>query len=91
MSGVKVMQVALSGADRDYLTKVVSAGTHPARMIMRARVLLALDEDGSSVPHRAVVARRLGVSQTRSGSWTPMVMWGPRSPASSGRSRRCRR
>ena len=64
MSGVKVLPVALSGADRDYLTKVVSAGTHPARMIMRARVLLALDEDGSSVPHRAVVARRLGVSQT---------------------------
>ena len=56
--------VALSEADRESLTKVVSAGTHPARMIMRARVLLALDEDGSSVPHRAVVARRLAVSET---------------------------
>ena len=64
MSGVKVLPVALSEGDRDSLSKVVSAGTHPARMIMRARVLLALDEDGSSVPHRAVVARRLGVSET---------------------------
>jgi transposase len=64
MSGVKVFPVALSGADRDVLTRVVSSGTHPARMIMRARVLLALDEDGSSVSHRAVVASRIGVSET---------------------------
>ena len=64
MSGSMVLPVALSGADRAWLTRVVSSGTHPARMIMRARVLLALDEDGSSVSHRAVVARRIGVSET---------------------------
>ena len=64
MSSVKVLPVALSGADRALLTKVVSSGAHPARMIMRARVLLALDEDGSSVRHRAVVARRVGVTET---------------------------
>jgi transposase len=52
--------VALSEADRESLTKVVSAGTHPARMIMRARVLLALDHDAGL----AVVARQVGVSET---------------------------
>jgi transposase len=52
--------VALSEADRESLTKVVSAGTHPARMIMRARVLLALDQDAGPV----VIARQVGVSET---------------------------
>ena len=64
MSGSVVLPVVLSAADRAWLMKVVSSGARPARMIMRARVLLALDEDGSSVPHRAVVARRIGVSET---------------------------
>ena len=45
MSGSKVFTVALLEADRARLTKVVASGTHPARMIMRARVLLALEED----------------------------------------------
>ena len=57
MSGSKV---ALSELDRERLTKVVSSGTHPARMIMRARVLLALEQDAGW----AVVARRVGVSET---------------------------
>ena len=57
MSGLKV---ALSEPDRERLTKVVSSGTHPARMIMRARVLLALDHDAGP----AVAARRVGVSET---------------------------
>ena len=57
MSGSKV---ALSEPDRERLTKVVSSGTHPARMIMRARVLLALEQDAGW----AVVARRVGVSET---------------------------
>jgi transposase len=42
------------------LTRVVSSGTHPARMIMRARVLLALAEGARAV----VVARQVGVSET---------------------------
>ncbi len=60
MSRSKVVTVVLAEADRAWLTKVVSSGTHPARMIMRARVLLALDEDAGP----AVVARRVGVSET---------------------------
>jgi transposase len=60
MSRSKVVTVALGEADRVWLTKVVASGTHPARMIMRARVLLALDEDVGPV----VVARQVGVSET---------------------------
>lgn len=64
MPDAKVFPVALTGADRDRLTRVVSAGTHPARMIMRARVLLALDGEPGSPAERVVVAQRVGVSET---------------------------
>jgi homeodomain-containing protein len=64
MPEAKVVPVALSGAGRDRLTKVVSAGAHPARMIMRARVLLALDGNDGSPAKRAVVARQIAVSET---------------------------
>ena len=60
MARSKVLTVALPQADRAQLTKVVASGTHPARMIMRARVLLALGEDAGA----AVVARQIGVSET---------------------------
>jgi hypothetical protein len=60
MSRLKVFTVALAEADRARLTKVVASGTHPARMIMRARVLLALDQDAGP----AAVARQVGVSET---------------------------
>src|SRR2546429_509869 len=36
--------VTLTAGDRRKLTGVVSRGTHPARMIARARILLELDE-----------------------------------------------
>ncbi len=55
--------VTLSAADRARLTRVVSRGTHPARMIARARILLALDEAGGPAPDRRVVAERVGVSE----------------------------
>jgi hypothetical protein len=65
MPGSMVLPVALSGVDREQLVRVVSAGSHPARMIMRARVLLALDEeDSGSAAHRAAVARQVGVTET---------------------------
>ncbi len=65
MPDSKVLPVALSGADREQLVKVVSAGSHPARMIMRARVLLALDEeDSGSAARRAAVSRQVGVTET---------------------------
>ena len=64
MPEAKVFPVALSGAERDRLRRVVSAGAHPARMIMRARVLLALDGNDGSRAERVLVARQIGVSET---------------------------
>lgn len=55
--------VTLTSADRAELTRVVTRGTHPARMIARARILLALDESRESAPDRRVVAERVGVSE----------------------------
>ena len=42
--------VWLTASDRAKLIKLVSSGRHPARMITRARVLLALDESHGSAP-----------------------------------------
>ena len=55
--------VTLTAADRRRLTKVVTSGTHPARMIARARILLELDETHGPSSDRAVVAERVGVSE----------------------------
>lgn len=55
--------VTLTAADRGSLTSVVSRGTHPARMIARARILLELDEAGAPAPDRRLVAGRVGVSE----------------------------
>lgn len=55
--------VALTAVDRAKLTRIVSRGMHPARMIARARVLLELDENARVVPDRRVVAERVGVSE----------------------------
>jgi hypothetical protein len=60
MGRVKAFTVGLAAADREFLVKLTTTGTHPARMIMRARVLLALEQDAGW----AVVARRVGVSET---------------------------
>jgi hypothetical protein len=59
----KVFTIGLSAADREFLVKLTSSGTHPARMIMRARVLLELDENTGPVPDRAVIADRVGASE----------------------------
>ena len=55
--------VRLAVADRLKLIRIVSSGTHPARMVMRARILLELDENARVVPDRRVVAERVGVSE----------------------------
>ena len=60
----KEYTVTLTEGDRGKLTKVVSSGRHPARMIIRARVLLALDETGGPTPDRRVVAERVGTSES---------------------------
>src|SRR5918994_3436877 len=59
----KVFTVGLSDLDREDLRKLVTTGVRPARMIMRARVLLELDEAAGPVDDRAVVAGRVGVSE----------------------------
>jgi hypothetical protein len=59
----KVFTVGLTGADRQVLSKVTAVGTHPARMIMRARVLLELDENAGPVVDRAVIAHQVGVAE----------------------------
>ena len=58
----KVFTIGLSAVDREFLITLTTAGTHPARMIMRARVLLELDENARPVPDRAVIADRVGTS-----------------------------
>jgi hypothetical protein len=59
----KVFTVSLSAADRTFLSKLITTGAHPARMIIRARVLLELDENAGPVPDRAVIADRVGTSE----------------------------
>jgi hypothetical protein len=58
----KVFTIGLSAVDREFLVKLTTSGTHPARMIMRARVLLELDENAGPVADRAVIADRVGTS-----------------------------
>ena len=58
----KMFTVGLSAADREFLVKLTTTGVHPARMIMRARVLLELDENAGAVPDRAVIAQRVATS-----------------------------
>ena len=55
--------VTLTADDRAKLTRVISRGTHPARMIARARVLLELDEADGPASDRRVVAERVGRSE----------------------------
>ncbi len=60
----KEFMVSLTAGDRAKLKKVVASGRRPARLITRARVLLALDETQGPAPDRRVVAERLGTSQS---------------------------
>ena len=62
MSSQKKRPVVLTESDRDELVRVTRTGVHPASMIMRARVLLALDTSGGVVDPNEVIAARLGVS-----------------------------
>jgi hypothetical protein len=92
----KVFTVGLSDVDREKLAKLISTGTHPARMIMRARVLLDLDENLGRVDDQAVIADRVGVAVNTVRAVAKRfvettAMSRPRSAASSARRRRCRR
>jgi transposase len=54
--------VVLTSADREELVRVSTTGVHPASMIRRARVLLALDTSVGEVDAQDAVAARVGVS-----------------------------
>lgn len=43
---VQKYEVSLSAKEREQLTKIVSSGRMPARTIMRANILLAVDKNG---------------------------------------------
>jgi hypothetical protein len=62
MSSQKKRPVALAPADREELVRITTTGVHPASMIRRARVLLALDTSVGVEDPKEVIAARLGVS-----------------------------
>ena len=62
MPSQKKRPVVLTGADREELVRVTRTGVHPASMIRRAQVLLALDTSAGVVDPQEVIATRLGVS-----------------------------
>ncbi len=54
--------VALSADDREWLTRVVRTGAHPAQEVRRARILLELDENHGRPAPRREIGQRAGVS-----------------------------
>jgi len=54
--------VRLADTDREWLVRVTTTGVHPAAVIRRARVLLALDTSVGEVDTQEVIAARVGVS-----------------------------
>jgi hypothetical protein len=62
MGSQKKRPVALTAADRAELVRLTRTGVHPAAMIRRARVLLALDTSVGVVDPKEVIAARLDVS-----------------------------
>jgi hypothetical protein len=62
MGSHKKRPITLTGADREELVRVTTTGVHPASMIRRARVLLALDTSVGEVDPKEVIAARAGVS-----------------------------
>jgi hypothetical protein len=62
MPSPKKRPVKLTEADREELVRLTTTGVHPASMIRRAQVLLALDTSVGEVDRKEVIAGRLGVS-----------------------------
>jgi Homeodomain-like domain len=54
--------VTLAAEDREELVRITTTGVHPASMIRRARVLLALDDSVGEVDPKEVIAAKAGVS-----------------------------
>jgi len=62
MPSQKKRPVLLTEADRQELVRITTTGVHPASMIRRARVLLALDISKGEIDFKEVIAARLEVS-----------------------------
>ena len=62
MPSQKKRPVLLTEADREELVRITTTGVHPASMIRRARVLLALDTSMGEIDFKEVIAARLEVS-----------------------------
>ncbi len=62
MPSHKKRPVLLTEADREELVRITTTGVHPASMIRRARVLLALDTSMGEIDFKEVIAARLEVS-----------------------------
>ena len=62
MPSQKKRPVLLTVADREQLVRITTTGVHPASMIRRARVLLALDTSRGEIDFKEVIAARLEVS-----------------------------
>jgi transposase len=54
--------VVLSADEREWLTRVVRTGAHPAQEVRRSRILLELDESGGQPAGRREIAGRVGVN-----------------------------
>ncbi len=62
MPSHKKRPVSLTESDREELVQITTTGVHPASMIRRARVLLALDTSMGKIDFKEVIAARLEVS-----------------------------
>src|SRR5438477_11522538 len=62
MPSQKKYPVTLAAEDREALERVTRTGVHPASVIRRARLLLALDTVVGAGEDRVVVAVQIGVS-----------------------------
>jgi hypothetical protein len=94
MPSQKKRPVTLAAQDREELVRVTTTGVRRASMIMRARVLLALDTSVGEVAPKEVIAARLASPARRCGwlpgvSPRPVVMFTPRSRGRSVTCRRC--
>lgn len=62
MSESRLPSVVLSADEREWLTRVVRTGAHPAQEVRRSRVLLELDEARRQPTSRREIADRVGVN-----------------------------
>lgn len=54
--------VVLSAEEREWLTRVVRTGAHPAQEVRRSRILLELDDSHRRPAGRQEIAQRVGVN-----------------------------